>query len=69
MSETAIAEPACDTDQHNGDSLARGHHWIGFVATPSFALLALLTAAHGGGPAHSAEVGHPFRLKSATHSD
>lgn len=52
MSETAIAERACHTDHHNGGgSLARGHHWIGFVARPSFALMALLTAAHGGGPA------------------
>lgn len=38
-------------DHHNGGSLARGRHWISFVATPNFALMVLLTAAHGGDPA------------------
>lgn len=51
MSEAAIAEHACHTDHYNGGSLARVRHWIGLTAAPSFALMALLTAGLGGGPA------------------
>ncbi|MDF2971592.1 MAG: hypothetical protein K0R61_2042, partial [Microvirga sp.] len=40
-----IAECACDTDCYDGGSLAQGHHWTGFAATPSFGLMALLRAA------------------------
>ncbi len=47
MSETAIADRAVDTDRRAGGAA----DWLSFAATPSFALMALLTAAPDGGPA------------------
>ena len=53
MSKTVIIDRAFDTDRRAGGAAASlgAAHWLGFAATPSFALMALLTAAHDGGRA------------------
>lgn len=55
MSEAAIAERPCDTGCHEGgEAVSLGvAEWLSFAATPSFAAMALLTAAQSGGLADS----------------
>ena len=53
MSDGRIGGRACDANRHYGgtaDSLGAAD-WLSLAAAPAFAMMALLTAAHGGGPA------------------
>ena len=53
MSEGQIDGRARDANLHEGGTAASlgAADWLSFAAAPAFAIMALLTAVHGGGPA------------------
>jgi hypothetical protein len=52
MSEGRIGGRSCDANRHDGGTAALGAaDRLSLAAAPAFAIMALLTAAHGGGPA------------------
>ena len=53
MSEGQIGGRACDANFHEGETTASlgAADRLSLAAAPAFALMALLTAAYGGGPA------------------
>jgi hypothetical protein len=53
MSEARIGGHACDANHHERGAAASlgAAGWLSLAAAPAFAVMALLTAARGGGPA------------------
>jgi len=53
VTETYPTRAATDAGRDGGEVVAASHlaRWLGLVATPTFAVMALLTAVLGGGPA------------------
>ena len=79
MTEAHPASPVAGAVGDGGEVVAASHlaRWLGLAATPTFAVMAALTAALGGGPAdmlcsagHGAFVGMVpmYLLMSAFHS-
>jgi len=79
VTEAHSAGAAADAGRDGGEVVAASHlaRWLGLAATPTFAVMAVLTAALGGGPAdmlcaagHGAFVGMVpmYLLMSAFHS-
>ena len=65
MTETHSASAAADTGRAGGEVVAASHlaRWLGLAATPTFAVMALLTAMLGGGPADMlCSAGHGLSL-------
>ncbi|KJC49017.1 hypothetical protein [Bradyrhizobium sp. LTSP857] len=52
MTETHSASAAPDAGRDGGEVVAASHlaRWLGLAATPTFAVMAVLTAVLGGGP-------------------
>ena len=65
MTETHSASAAADAGRDGGQAVAASHlaRWLGLAATPTFAVMALLTAILGGGQAEMlCSAGHGLSL-------
>ena len=65
MTETHSASAAADAGRDGGQAVAASHlaRWLGLAATPTFAIMALLTAILGGGQAEMlCSAGHGLTL-------
>ena len=65
MTETHSASAAADAGRAGGEVVAASHlaRWLGLAATPTFAVMALLTAILGGGQAEMlCSAGHSLSL-------
>ena len=65
MTETHSASAAADAGRAGGQAVAASHlaRWLGLAATPTFAVMALMTAILGGGQAEMlCSAGHGLSL-------